>query len=121
MYSRDRTDWRPPAEFRVGPTVVEALRTRWDMWAEPDLPDELAAMISDTVLDQFVVAGAPDECAERLAQILAERPEATGIRVQAHPPYQSRSSFDGYAETVRGMAPAIQRCRAEARAGGSRR
>jgi 5,10-methylenetetrahydromethanopterin reductase len=107
-YSRERADWRAPTEFQVDPTVIEALRTRWDMWREPDLPDELAAMIADEVLDQFTVAGAPDECAERLAAIVAERPEATGIRIQAHPPYGSQS-FEGYAETVRGMQAAIER------------
>jgi 5,10-methylenetetrahydromethanopterin reductase len=110
QYSRDRPDWRPPTEFNVDPEVIDALRTRWNMWAQPQLPDELALLISDEVLDQFAVAGEPEECAIRLARIVAERPEATGIRIQAHPPAASASSFDGYAETVRGMALAIERC-----------
>jgi 5,10-methylenetetrahydromethanopterin reductase len=109
-YSRERADWQAPTEFRVEPEVIEALRTRWDMWREPDLPEALAAMISDDVLDQFTVAGEPGECAERLERIVAERPEATGLRIQAHPPYGT-TSFDGYAQTVRGMRPAIERCR----------
>jgi 5,10-methylenetetrahydromethanopterin reductase len=111
-YSRDRKDWRPPTEFNVDPEVVEALRTRWDMWREPNLPSELAAMISDDVLDQFAVAGEPEECAQRLSAIVAERPEATGIRIQAHPPFGAASSYAGYAETVRGMAAAIERVNA---------
>jgi hypothetical protein len=69
----------------------------------------VAALISDDVLDQFVVAGKPDECAERLASIIQDRPEASGIRIQAHPPFGATSSFDGYAETVGGMAAAIER------------
>ena len=110
-YSRERTDWHAPEEFLVAPSVVEALQTRWDMWREPDLPDELAALITDEVLDQFTVAGEPDECAERLQRIIAERPEVTGLRIQAHPPFASASSFEGYAETVRGMAPALDRAK----------
>ena len=78
------------------------------MWSEPELPDEVAAMITDDVLDQFVVAGEPGECAQRMVAICAERPEATGILIQAHPP-RGGTSYDGYAETVRGMAEAIAR------------
>jgi len=105
-YSSGRRDWRTPTEFNVPPEIVDALRTRWDMWTQPRLPDELAAMITDDVLDQFVVAGEPRECAERMAALVSERPEATGIRIQAHPPVGG-SSFDGYAETVRGMGDVI--------------
>jgi hypothetical protein len=107
-YSQHRADWQPPTEFQVEREVIEALRTGWDMWSQPDLPEEVAAMITDDVLDQFTVAGEPAECAERLERIAAERPEATGIRIQAHPPY-GMPSFAGYAETVRGMQPAIER------------
>jgi 5,10-methylenetetrahydromethanopterin reductase len=106
-YSYGRRDWRTPSEFTVPAEVVEALRTRWDMWSQPELPDELAALITDDILDQFVVSGEPQECAERMAAIVRERPEATGIRIQAHPP-RGGSSYDGYAETVRGMGEAIQ-------------
>jgi alkanesulfonate monooxygenase SsuD/methylene tetrahydromethanopterin reductase-like flavin-dependent oxidoreductase (luciferase family) len=112
QYSRNRPDWHPPTEFSVPPHVIEALRTRWNMWAQPQLPDELAAMISDDILDQFAVAGNAEECADRLVQIVAERPEATGLRIQAHPPAGSKSSYDGYAETVRGLGVAIARCKA---------
>jgi 5,10-methylenetetrahydromethanopterin reductase len=119
QYSVDRRDWRTPSEFNVPREVVDALRTRWDMWSEPELPDELAALIADDVLDQFVVAGEPAECAVRMAAIVAERPEATGIRIQAHPP-RGRSSYDGYAETVRGMAEVIERVNAQPAVSGVR-
>jgi 5,10-methylenetetrahydromethanopterin reductase len=111
-YSRDRPDWRPPTEFAVDPEVIDALRTRWNMWEQSQLPDELAALISDEVLDQFAVAGEAEECAERMLQIVRERPEATGIRIQAHPAAGSPSSYEGYAETVRGLGLAIERCNA---------
>jgi hypothetical protein len=42
-----------------------------------------------------------------MAHIVSERPEATGIRIQAHPP-RAASSYDGYAETVRGMGEVIE-------------
>lgn len=98
--------WMEGAEKYVPPAVIEALRTRWDMWTQSELPDELAELITDDVLDQFVVAGEPGECAERMAAIVNERPEATGVRIQAHPP-RGGSSYDGYAETVRGMGEVI--------------
>jgi 5,10-methylenetetrahydromethanopterin reductase len=115
QYSSARRGWQRPAEFDVPPDVIDALRTRWDMWTQPELPDELAALITDDVLDQFVVAGEPRECAARMAAIIAERPDATGIRIQAHPP-RGGSSFDGYAETVRGMGEVIQHVNAAASA-----
>ena len=49
------------------------------------------------------------------AAIVSERPEATGIRIQAHPP-RGGSSYDGYAETVRGMGHVIAYVNAHARA-----
>jgi alkanesulfonate monooxygenase SsuD/methylene tetrahydromethanopterin reductase-like flavin-dependent oxidoreductase (luciferase family) len=104
-------DSRRPAEFNVPVEVIDALRTRWDMWHQSELPDELAALITDDVLDQFVVAGEPRECAERMAALVAERPEATGIRIQAHP-VRGGSSYDGYAETARGMGEVIDHVRA---------
>jgi 5,10-methylenetetrahydromethanopterin reductase len=110
-YSQDRRDWRRPTEFDIPREVIDALRTRWDMWTQPELPDEVAALISDEVLDQFVVAGEPDECAARMVQIVRERPEATGIRIQAHPA-RGGSSYDGYAETVHGMGEVIARVHA---------
>jgi 5,10-methylenetetrahydromethanopterin reductase len=114
QYSQDREDWRVPTEFAVDPEVVEALRTRWDMWSTPELPDELAAMITDDVLDQFAVSGEPGECTAQLQRILDERPEATGLRIQAHPPIGAADSYEGYAEVVRGMGVAIQRVKSAA-------
>jgi 5,10-methylenetetrahydromethanopterin reductase len=105
-YSRERSDWRPPREFDADPDLVEALATRWDTWREPDLPDELAERISDEVLDQFALAGEPDECAERLRQLVADRPEATGVRIQAFAP-RGMDSLAGYRETAIGLAPGI--------------
>jgi hypothetical protein len=106
-YSSGRSDWKPPREFVAPPELVSALATRWDTWAEPDLPDELADTISDDLLDQFAVAGEPDECAERLVGIVNERPEATGLRVQAYPPAGLRS-YEGYREVAVGLAGAIR-------------
>src|SRR5262249_13568637 len=43
-YSRQRQDWARPAGFHVAEDVVEAIATRWDMWTEPTLPDDLAEL-----------------------------------------------------------------------------
>jgi 5,10-methylenetetrahydromethanopterin reductase len=109
-YSRDRPDWRPPKEFDVPHEVVDALATRWDPWTTPDLPDELADLILDPILDQFALAGTPDECAERLKAILEQRPEATGVRIRAIQP-AGMPAYEGYAETVRGMGHVIDAVR----------
>jgi hypothetical protein len=47
-----------------------------------------------------------------MARIVRERPEATGIRIQAHPP-RGGTSYDGYAETVRGMGEVIEHVHAQ--------
>ncbi len=106
-YSAGRADWKPPAEFHAPSDLVGALATRWDTWAEPDLPDEMAEAITDELIDSFAVAGTPAECAERLVQIARDRPEATGMRLQAYPPAGKRS-YAGYREVALGLAPAIQ-------------
>jgi hypothetical protein len=68
QYSSARRGWQRPAEFDVPPDVIDALRTRWDMWTQPQLPDELAALITDDVLDQFVVAGTYDEIVGKIKE-----------------------------------------------------
>jgi 5,10-methylenetetrahydromethanopterin reductase len=110
-YSRNRADWQPPAEFRAPVDLLEALATRWDTWHEADLPPDLAERITDEMVDQFAVAGEPEECAERITQLVLERPEATGVRIQAYAP-EHMSSFEGYRETALGMRRAIEKVRA---------
>src|SRR5262249_11261081 len=68
-YSRDRTDWVRPKQFRVPEHVVEALSTRWDFWTQAQFPRELADLINDDILDEFALAGTAEECAARLRQI----------------------------------------------------
>lgn len=95
-YSRQRSDWRRPTEFDVPEHVIAALAT-WDFWTQPYLPAELADLISDEVLDQFALAGTPEECAERLREFRAALPDVTGVRLYALPP-PSDSWFDGYVQ-----------------------
>jgi 5,10-methylenetetrahydromethanopterin reductase len=104
-YSRQRADWKRPREFDVPEHVIEAL-ARWDFWTQPYLPAELADLITDEVLDQFALAGTPDECAERLRGIRREMPEVTGVRLYALPP-PSTSWFDGYVEMSRALGQMI--------------
>jgi 5,10-methylenetetrahydromethanopterin reductase len=100
-YSRDRTDWVRPPQFKVPEHVIEAL-SKWDFWTQSHFPDELADLISDEVLDQFALAGTPDECAERLRDLQRELPEVTGVRIYAVPP-ANKPLFDGYVDMVRGF------------------
>jgi len=100
-YSRQRSDWRRPKEFNVPEHVIAAL-AKWDFWTQPYLAAELAALITDDVLDQFAVAGTPEECAQRIRGLHAALPDVTGVRLYALPP-PSDSWFDGYVEMSRAM------------------
>jgi len=98
-YSRERTDWVRPAQFRVPEHVVEALSTRWDFWTQAEFPRELADLISDDILDEFALAGTAEECAVRLRQIQRLLPEVTGLRIYAVPP-AGQSLYAGYLDMI---------------------
>jgi 5,10-methylenetetrahydromethanopterin reductase len=80
-----------PAGFTVPRSTIDALASRWDMWRDPELPDDLGALITDDVLEQLTVWGEPSECARRLAALAAEAPRATGFRVKLALPIRSRT------------------------------
>lgn len=100
-YSRERRDWERPAEFSVPEDVVRALST-WDFWTQPILPDHLADLITDDVLDQFALAGTPEECAGRLRDLRRALPEITGVRLYALPP-AGRPRFEGWMAMTRDL------------------
>jgi 5,10-methylenetetrahydromethanopterin reductase len=104
-YSRQRADWRRPTEFNVPDHVITAL-AKWDFWTQPYLPAELADLITDDVLDQFALAGTPEECAERLRDLHAALPDVTGVRLYALPP-PSDSWYGGYVEMSKAMGRMI--------------
>jgi len=104
-YSRQRADWRRPRELDVPEHVIAAL-AKWDFWTQPYLPAELAALITDDVLDQFALAGTPEECAQRLRDLHAALPDVTGVRLYALPP-PSDSWYGGYVEMSKAMGRMI--------------
>jgi 5,10-methylenetetrahydromethanopterin reductase len=106
-YSRDRTDWVRPSQFRVPDHVVEALSTRWDFWTQATFPSELADLITDDILDEFALAGTAEECAERLLEIQAALPEVTGLRIYAVPP-GGHSLYEGYLDMIDQFATVIR-------------
>ena len=93
QYGRQR-EWSAPRGFAVAPSTVDALSAGWDMWRDPDLPEHLGALITDEVLDQFTVWGAPEDCARRLKALAADAPDATGFRVKLPLPISSRTLAD---------------------------
>ena len=101
-YSRERADWTRPSEFRVPDHVVAAL-AKWDFWTSPYLPKELADLLTDDVLDQFALAGTPEECAQRIRHITKELPGVTGVRLYALPPASNEPWSAGYIEMSRAM------------------
>ena len=110
-YSEKRTDWQRPAQLAVPDEIIHALATRWDMWNEAALPDELAPLISDDLLDQFAVAGGPADCAERLQALSARLPEITGLRIKLPPPIGA-DAYERYEETILLMGEVIAALRA---------
>jgi 5,10-methylenetetrahydromethanopterin reductase len=100
-YSRDRTNWVRPSQFNVPEDVVRALSS-WDFWTQANFPDRLADLITDDVLDQFALAGTPEECADRLRALQRELPEVTGVRIYAVPP-AGKPLFEGYVDMVKGF------------------
>lgn len=104
-YSRQRADWVRPREFNVPEHVVQAL-ARWDFWTQPYLPAELADLITDDVLDQFALAGTPEECAERLRALKRDLPEITGVRLYTITP-AGKPRFEAYLEMADAFARLI--------------
>jgi 5,10-methylenetetrahydromethanopterin reductase len=100
-----------PLGFSVPRSTVEALSTRWKMWTDPDLPEDLGALITDDVLDQFTVWGTPEECARRLRTVAAEAPGATGFRTKMALPVRRRSLAE-YLQDVASLGEVISAYRA---------
>ncbi len=97
---RGRKDWVRPPQFDVPERVIEALAT-WDFWTQATFPDRLADLITDDVLDQFALAGTPEDCAERLLALQRELPEVTGLRIYAVP-LAGKPLIEGYVDMVKG-------------------
>ena len=95
-----------PRGFAVPTATVDALAAGFDMWRDPDLPPELGALITDDQLNDFAVWGEPAECAERLAELAAEAPGATGFRLKLPIPVRTRT-LEEYVADVDALAEVI--------------
>jgi 5,10-methylenetetrahydromethanopterin reductase len=104
---------RPPG-FNVPGDVIAALAAGWNMWKDPDLPPDLAALMTDDLLDAFTVWGSPAECAQRLAAMTATLPGVTGIRVKLPLPVGSKI-LSSYVEDVDALGEVIAAYRVSAR------
>ena len=60
---------------------------------------EVEALITDEILDQFTVAGTPEECVGPLVAIAADLPEVTGFRFKL-PPITGPGSFERFREVI---------------------
>ena len=99
--------WERPADFPVPDETVRALR-RWNFRKDPQLPADLAELITDPILDHFAIAGTPDECAERLRVLQRELPEVTGLRIYAVPPLpDGKPLYRGYVDMMEPLAETI--------------
>ncbi len=99
--------WQRPEDLRVPDDLVRSL-SGWDFRQQPTLPGELAGAISDDVLDQFALAGTPEECADRLRDLQRALPEVTGVRIYAVPPLpHGNPQYDGYVDMMEGLGRMI--------------
>jgi 5,10-methylenetetrahydromethanopterin reductase len=98
-YARERA-WNVPPGFAVPAATVDALVAGWDMWRDPELPDELGGLITDDLLDQFTVWGEPAECAARLRSLADDTPAATGFRFKLPLPVRTRALADYVADVA---------------------
>ena len=89
----------PPPEFQVPASTVEAISEGWDMWTGEPVPEDLAALITDDILDQFTIAGEPEECGERLAALADAVDGFTGFRFKL-PPLIGRESYGQFHEMI---------------------
>lgn len=91
--------WKRPPDLDVSESLVRAL-SAWDFRREK-LPRAVADAITDDLLDQFSLAGEPEECAGRLIALKAELPEVTGVRFYAVPPLsEGKPLYQGYVDMM---------------------
>lgn len=100
--------WQRPDDFTVPEELVRSLHG-WDFRKQPALPAELAEAITDDILDQFALAGTPEECAAKLHGLGRALPEVTGVRIYAVPPLpHGKPQYDGYVDMMDGLGRMIE-------------
>jgi len=110
-FARKRTDWQRPPDFTVPDHVVEALATSWDMWSGELMTPAVEDLITDEILDQFTVAGTPEECVGPLVALAADLPEVTGFRFKL-PPITGAGSFERFREVIESSGEVVAAMRA---------
>ena len=88
-----------PREFTVGHETVEAIATEWNMWTGEPLPPRVSQLIDDRMLGEFVVAGGPEECRDRLVEVASALPGITGIRFKL-PPLTGPDAYPALREMI---------------------
>jgi alkanesulfonate monooxygenase SsuD/methylene tetrahydromethanopterin reductase-like flavin-dependent oxidoreductase (luciferase family) len=106
-YAQQRPNWSVPDELDVPDELVTALVRDWNMWSGAALPEHCAKLMDDAVLNQFSVAGTPEECIGRLVDLTRQYPQITGLRLKL-PPLSGPDSADHYREMIRGVSEVIR-------------
>ena len=68
-------------------------------------------LITDEILDQFTVAGTPEECVGPLVALAADLPEVTGFRFKL-PPITGAGSFERFREVIQSSGEVVAAMRA---------
>jgi 5,10-methylenetetrahydromethanopterin reductase len=84
----------------VESVFVTDLASRWNAFSDDPLPADLAARMGPEIVDRFVVTGTPAQCGNKIARLLADFPQVTGLRLKL-PKAPGPDSFSRYASMVR--------------------
>lgn len=80
--------------------LLADLGSRWNAFSDEPLPADLAARIDDSLVERFVVAGTPEQCGMRLADLLGRHRGISGLRFKL-PKAPGPGSLERYARMTR--------------------
>jgi 5,10-methylenetetrahydromethanopterin reductase len=88
--------------------ITDAVRRVKGWYFSPNVeyPKEIDNLVDDEIVDKFAVAGTPDECIEKLRDmIIRHRFRSLSLNVAA---VRRENAFDGIAETIKSIGEIIQ-------------
>jgi 5,10-methylenetetrahydromethanopterin reductase len=88
--------------------ITDAVRRVKGWYFSPNVeyPKEIDNLVDDEIVDKFAVAGTPDECIEKLRDmIIRHRFRSLSLNVAA---VRREKAFDGIAETIKSIGDIIQ-------------
>jgi alkanesulfonate monooxygenase SsuD/methylene tetrahydromethanopterin reductase-like flavin-dependent oxidoreductase (luciferase family) len=88
--------------------IIDAVRRVKGWYFSPNVeyPKEIHSLVDEEIVDKFAVAGTPDECIEKIRNIITRyRFRSVSLNVAA---VRREKIFDGMAETIKSIGDIIQ-------------